>query len=241
MLLKKWDVLPEELRCEEVRRYYDTLCHHRAGLFLKRALDILGSLVLLALLSPLFLVLSVVIAADSPGGVFFRQVRVTAYGREFRIYKFRTMVQNAEKLGTQVTTAGDCRITRVGGFLRDTRLDEIPQLINILIGDMTFVGTRPEVPRYVRQYIPAMRATLLLPAGVTSEASIYYKDENRLLDAAGDVDKTYVEEVLPGKMRYNLRMLEHFSIFSDFRVLIQTVLAVLGKDYPPDADTEQGA
>lgn len=239
MLPKKWESLPEEMRCPEVRRYYEILCRRRGALLLKRTLDILTALVLLILLSPLFLVLSVIIAADSPGGVFFRQVRVTAYGREFRIFKFRTMVANAERLGTQVTTAGDSRITRVGGFLRDTRLDEIPQLINILAGDMTFVGTRPEVVRYVRQYTPAMRATLLLPAGVTSEASIYYKDENRLLDAACDVDKVYVEEVLPGKMYYNLRMLERFGVCSDIGILIKTVLAVLGKDYPPDAPPDE--
>ena len=189
--------------------------------------DILLSLVLLVLLSPVMLILALAIRLDSPGEVLFRQVRVTQYGQEFRIFKFRTMVANAQQLGTQVTVQGDMRITRVGKLLRKCRLDELPQLLNILMGQMSFVGTRPEVPRYVRQYTPQMLATLLLPAGVTSQASIRYKDEDRLLDSSADPDRTYVEQVLPGKMEYNLNSLLDFSLWQDLKTMVQTVGAVL--------------
>ena len=196
-------------------------------LLLKRVFDILLSLVLLVLLSPVMLILALAIRLDSPGEVLFRQVRVTQYGQEFRIFKFRTMVANAQQLGTQVTVQGDMRITRVGKLLRKCRLDELPQLLNILMGQMSFVGTRPEVPRYVRQYTPQMLATLLLPAGVTSQASIRYKDEDRLLDSSADPDRTYVEQVLPGKMEYNLNSLLDFSLWQDLKTMVQTVGAVL--------------
>ena len=178
-------------------------------------------------LSPVLLVLAICIKLDSPGTVFFRQVRVTQYGREFRIFKFRTMVQDAPKLGSAVTVKNDMRITRMGRLLRGCRLDELPQLINILKGEMSFVGTRPEVPKYVSQYTPEMMATLLLPAGVTSEASIQYKDEDRLLDGASDPDKTYVEQVLPGKMAYNLQSLRDFSFWGEWKTMLHTVTAVL--------------
>ena len=154
-------------------------------------------------------------------------MRVTQYGREFRIFKFRTMVQDAPKLGSAVTVKNDMRITRMGRLLRGCRLDELPQLINILKGEMSFVGTRPEVPKYVSQYTPEMMATLLLPAGVTSEASIQYKDEDRLLDGASDPDKTYIEQVLPGKMAYNLQSLRDFSFWGEWKTMLHTVTAVL--------------
>ena len=157
----------------------------------------------------------------------FRQVRVTQYGKQFRIFKFRTMVNNADKIGTQVTTKNDARVTKVGKFLRKCRLDEIPQLLNIILGDMTFVGTRPEVVKYVDKYTDEMMATLLLPAGVTSEASIQYKDEELLLAHADDADETYINEVLPEKMKYNLRSIETFSFSSDIRTMLRTVAAVL--------------
>lgn len=173
------------------------------------------------------LVLAIAIKLDSPGTVMFRQVRVTQYGKEFRIFKFRTMVQNAPQLGTQVTVAGDSRITRMGHLLRRCRLDELPQLLNILCGEMSFVGTRPEVPKYVARYTPQMMATLLLPAGVTSQASILYKDEDRLLSAAENADETYVQQVLPGKMEYNLQSLMEFSFWGELKTMLDTVLAVL--------------
>ena len=226
-LLKRWEQLPQELQHDSVRPYYEALSRKRGQLLLKRVFDILLSLVLLVLLSPVMLILALAIRLDSPGEVLFRQVRVTQYGQEFRIFKFRTMVVNAQQLGTQVTVQGDMRITRVGKLLRKCRLDELPQLLNILMGQMSFVGTRPEVPRYVRQYTPQMLATLLLPAGVTSQASIRYKDEDRLLDSSADPDRTYVEQVLPGKMEYNLNSLLDFSLWQDFKTMVQTVGAVL--------------
>ena len=152
------------------------------------------SAILLVLLSPLLMIISILIVTDSKGGVFYRQERVTQYGRVFRIFKFRTMVANADKIGTQVTVSNDSRITKIGSKLRNCRLDELPQLFNIFLGDMTFVGTRPESVHYVKHYTPEMMATLLLPAGVTSEASILYKDEAELLDQADDVDKVYIKK-----------------------------------------------
>ena len=226
-MLKPWGQLPREFRTEAVRPYYEALCRKKAQLIIKRMFDLILSCVLIVLLSPVMLILAVAIKLDSPGTVMFRQVRVTQYGKEFRIFKFRTMVQNAQQLGTQVTVKGDNRITRMGHLLRKCRLDELPQLFNILLGEMSFVGTRPEVPKYVSRYTPEMMATLLLPAGVTSQASIQYKDEDRLLENAQDADKTYVEQVLPGKMEYNLKSILEFSIWKDFKTMIDTVVAVV--------------
>ena len=231
MILKRWEDLPPQMRTDVVRPYYDAVRSHQAALVAKRLFDLVVSLVLLAVLLPVFLVLAVAIKLDSPGPVFYRQVRVTRYGKTFRIFKFRTMVQNADKIGAQVTVGADPRITRVGKFIRDCRLDEICQLLNVLTGDMTFVGTRPEVPKYVAAYTGEMWATLLLPAGITSEASILYKDEARLLDQADDVDAVYTQQVLPGKMRYNLHAIRNFSFLADIRTMLRTVFAVLGKEY----------
>ena len=229
MILKKWEELPESLKTDAVRPYYDLLAKRRGSLLLKRCFDIVVSALMLLVLSPVFLVLAVAIKLDSPGPVFYRQVRVTQYGREFRIFKFRSMVSDADKRGSLVTVSGDSRITRVGHVIRNCRLDELCQLIDIFRGTMTFVGTRPEVPKYVAAYTPEMMATLLLPAGVTSEASILYKDEAELLDAAEDVDAVYIRDVLPGKMKYNLDALKNFSFFSDIATMFRTVFAVLGK------------
>lgn len=229
MLLKKWERLPEDMRTEEVRPYYDILKKKRFSLFFKRVFDITVSLFLLVLLSPVFLIVSVAIAADSRGGVFFRQRRVTSYGKVFRIHKFRTMVKDAEKLGSQVTVGDDMRVTKVGKLIRGCRMDELPQLIDILAGNMTFVGTRPEVEKYVEAYSPEMKATLLLPAGVTSEASIKFKDEAELLEGAQDPDKTYIEEILPQKMEYNLNAIKKFSFFRDIGTMFATVFAVFKK------------
>lgn len=226
-MLIPWEQLPPSLQNDSVRPYYDALSRKRGQLVCKRVFDFVLAAVLLIVLSPVMLVLAVAIKLDSPGTVMFRQVRVTQYGKEFRIFKFRTMVQNAPQLGTQVTVAGDSRITRMGHLLRRCRLDELPQLLNILCGQMSFVGTRPEVPKYVARYTPEMRATLLLPAGVTSQASILYKDEDRLLSAAENADETYVQQVLPGKMKYNLQSLMEFSFWQEIRTMLDTVLAVL--------------
>lgn len=231
MHLRKWTELPERMQTPEVRKYYDTLLRKQSALYLKRIFDVVVSFIMLIALSPVLLILAGLIALDSPGGVFYRQTRVTTYGKTFRIHKFRTMVADADRLGSQVTVSGDNRITRTGHILRRFRLDELPQLIDILQGNMSFVGTRPEVPKYVEQYTDEMWATLLLPAGVTSEASIRYKDEARLLDAAENVDEVYVQEVLPGKMIYNLDSIYRFSFWADIRTMFRTVFAVLGKDY----------
>ena len=227
MILKDWEQLPEELQLDEVKPYYKILKKKKMSLILKRIFDIVVSLIMLIILLPVFIFLGIAIKIDSKGPVFFRQERITQYGKTFKIFKFRTMVNNAEKLGTQVTVGNDARITKVGKFIRDCRLDEIAQLLNILTGDMTFVGTRPEVRKYVNHYTKEMMATLLLPAGVTSLASIYYKDEAKLLDKSNNPDKTYVEEVLPGKMKYNLQSIKEFNFFEDIKTMIKTVVAVI--------------
>ena len=230
MRMISWEKLPPQMQTEAVKPYYEILQKKQISLIFKRSFDIVVSLIMLLILSPVFLVLAIAIKLDSKGPVFYRQVRVTQYGKEFRIFKFRTMVNNADKIGSQVTVGGDSRITRVGKVIRECRLDEIGQLLNILGGSMTFVGTRPEVPKYVEKYTPEMWATLLLPAGVTSEASIRYKDEATLLDAAEDVDATYIQDVLPGKMKYNLRSIQEYSFFKDIETMFQTVFAVVEKD-----------
>lgn len=214
------------MQIPEVREYYEILSKRKNSLIVKRIFDVVVSSVLLMLLAAPMLVIAVVIRIDSPGGAFYRQERVTAYGKRFMIHKFRTMVVNADAIGTQVTIRNDSRVTRTGKFLRKFRLDELPQLIDIFIGDMSFVGTRPEVVKYVEAYTKEMRATLLLPAGVTSEASIRYKDEAELLRKAEDVDKVYVEKVLPGKMEYNLESIRKFGLFREFVTMIRTVAAV---------------
>jgi lipopolysaccharide/colanic/teichoic acid biosynthesis glycosyltransferase len=220
-MLREWEKLPKFMQTEEVRPYYDSLKKKKISLALKRGFDVFAASVMLVTFSPVLIAISIMIVRDSNGGVFYRQERVTQYGRKFKIFKFRTMVANADKIGTQVTVSNDSRVTRVGEKLRKYRLDELPQLINIILGDMTLVGTRPESTHY------EMYATLLLPAGVTSEASIKYKDEAELLDKADDVDKVYVEKVLPEKMKYNLESIRKFSFIHDIGTMIKTVFAVI--------------
>ena len=226
-MMKKWNQLPEAMQKPEVKEYYDILKRKGFSLFLKRLFDIVVSGILIIILSPVMLVLAILIKLDSAGPVMFRQRRVTAFNKVFRIFKFRTMVVNAESKGTQVTTNNDPRVTKIGKLIRGCRLDELPQLFTVFFGDMTFVGTRPEVEIYVAAYTPEMMATLLLPAGITSEASIKYKDEERLLEAAEDTDEVYINTVLPEKMKYNLEAIKNFSFFSDIKIMFQTVFAVL--------------
>lgn len=228
-MLRKWNELPDFMRTEPVRPYYDSLNEKRRSLQVKRIFDFSIALLMLIVLFPLFIIISILIVKDSKGGAFYRQERVTQYGRKFKILKFRTMVANADKMGSQVTVHNDNRITKLGQILRKYRLDELPQLINILLGDMSFVGTRPESTSYVRRYTQEMFATLLLPAGVTSEASIRYKDEAELLDQAEDVARVYVEQILPEKMKYNLDSLKKFSLVSDIKTMISTVFTVIGR------------
>lgn len=227
MILRSWDKLPEYMRNDKVKPYYELLKKRTGSLIMKRIFDIVMSLLLLAILSPVFLVVSIWIKLDSKGPVFFRQVRVTTYGKQFRIFKFRTMCENAEKKGSLVTVGNDSRITKVGEKIRHCRLDEIPQLLNVLAGDMTFVGTRPEVVKYVNAYSDEMYATLLLPAGITSVASIQYKDEDEILSKAEDPDDAYIHEVLPDKMKYNLASIENFSFLNEIKTMANTLKAVI--------------
>ena len=226
-----WNDLPENMRNEQVRPYYEKLKQKRGSLIVKRLFDIVVSLVMLILLSWLFLILAIAIKVDSHGPVFYRQVRVTTGNRDFRIFKFRTMVNNADKIGSLVTTGNDARITRVGAKIRKCRLDEIPQLLNILKGEMSFVGTRPEVRKYVNRYTDEMMATLLMPAGVTSLASISFKDEDELLDEYTKqgmcVDDAYMEKVLPEKMKFNLEYVNQFGFFQDIKLMFDTFINVI--------------
>lgn len=233
MMLKKWENLPLEMQTEEVRKYYDSLKKKQTSLFLKRVFDIAISSILLIILLPVLLLLAIAIKIDDRGPVFYRQVRVTQYNKRYRIFKFRSMCQDADK-GSQITVNQDVRVTRVGKFIRGFRLDEISQLLDVWRGTMTLVSVRAEIPKYTEQYTPEMMATLLLPAGVTSLASILYKDEAKLLDGVEDTDKFYVEQILPAKMYYNLKQIEQFSFWNDVKLMFMTVFAVLGKEYKID-------
>ena len=226
-MLCRWDDLPHSMQNDAVRPYYNSLQQKKISLFCKMIFDRSLSLIMLMVLAPVFLIFAVLIKLDSPGEVFFRQERVTQYGKKFRIHKFRTMVKNAESFGTQVTVKSDMRVTKIGKKLRGCRLDELPQLIDIWQGNMSFVGTRPEVPRYVEAYTDEMMATLLLPAGVTSDASIRFKDEENLLSEAGNIDEAYIKKVLPQKMAINLQSLKKFSIYNDIKIMLATVKAVI--------------
>ena len=227
MRLKKWEDLPDFMRVDEVKPYYLILEKKSFSLALKRVFDIITSIILILLFSPIMLIVSLLIKLDSPGPIIYKQVRITQYGRSFKVYKFRTMVNDADKMGTHVTTQNDNRITRVGKKIRDCRLDEFPQLFNVLKGDMSFVGTRPEAVKYFESYTDKMKATLLLPAGITSMASIMFKDEAAILSNETNVDKVYIEKVLPQKMEYNLRSIEEFSLIRDITVMFNTITAVI--------------
>lgn len=231
MLLRKWEDLPGEMKNDKVRPYYDVLMKRHNSLRVKRAFDIAASIAGIIVLLPVMLIVAVAIKLDSPGTVFYRQERITAYGKKFRIWKFRSMQQDADNTGLSVTIDNDYRVTKVGMTIRKYRLDEIPQLFNILAGDMTFVGVRPEVSKYVKCYTEEMYATLLLPAGVTSEASIRFKDEQTLLLEEADIDNIYINKIMPEKMRYNLESMKKFSLAEDLKTLVRTVQAVAGKDF----------
>lgn len=231
-MLKNWDALPENMKKEAVKSYYRILNKKKKSLAVKRGMDIFFAVILGILLSPFMAVIALMIKIDSRGPVFFRQERITRYGKPYRIFKFRTMVTDADTKGPSVTQKGDTRITRVGAKIRKLRLDEIPQVFNILAGDMSFVGTRPEVKKYVEQYSDEMMATLLLPAGITSRTSIEFKDEDQMIERYMkeenlSVDDIYVKKILPEKMKYNLEYLEKFSLWGDIKIMIDTVLAVL--------------
>ena len=229
-MLKKFSDLPKFMQNDDVKKYYDILHKKRFSLFIKRVFDIVVSLILLIVFSALFLIISLLIKIDSNGPVFYRQSRITRYGKEFRIFKFRTMIVGADKKGSLVTLKDDDRITRVGNKIRKIRLDELPQLLNVFIGDMSFVGTRPEVKKYVDCYSDEMCATLLMPAGITSDASIMYKDEDKVIEKylknGEKVDDIYVKRILPEKMKYNLDYIKKFNVFRDLKICINTVVKV---------------
>ena len=226
MLLMKWEELPDYMQNAEVRRYYEILQNKKASLLAKRALDLVISVILIILLILPMCVIAAVVKASSPGKILFRQDRVTTNGRIFRILKFRTMVEGAENLGGQITETDDRRITKNGKFLRKYRLDELPQIFNVFTGAMSLVGTRPEVPKYVKKYTPEMYATLLMPAGVTSYASIHFRDEDELFRDPATVEKNHMEVVLPEKMVQNLKYIEEFSFLYDLKIMVRTVADV---------------
>ena len=230
-MLKKWEQLPQFMRIPEVRPYWEILWKRRFQLVAKRVFDLMVGLMLFIILLVPIVVIAILIKLDSSGPIFYRQERVTTYGRYFKIHKFRTMVSNADKIGTAVTVGNDRRITQVGAKLRHLRLDELPQVLDVIAGNMSFVGTRPETVKYVERYEPEYLATLLMPAGITSEASIRYKDEDKLLDMADDIDKTYVEAILSAKMKWNLESIKSFCFFRDILTMFRTVFAVWGRDY----------
>lgn len=231
MILGEWKDIPDFIKNKEIKKYYDILKRKKIQLFFKRILDIVLSALLLILLFPIFMILSIAIKCESEGPIFYRQERITKYGKTFRIFKFRTMIQNADKTGDLVTIKNDNRITKIGKLIRKCRLDELPQLINILIGDMSFVGTRPEVKKYVDKYTDEMKATLLMPAGVTSIASIKYKDEDdiisKYLSNGENIDDIYINRVLPEKMKYNLEYIQTFNIFKDIYICLNTITAIV--------------
>lgn len=226
-MLRRWEDLPEFMRLPEVKPYWDVLDRKRGQLVIKRCFDIAGSIVLIGILGIPMFVIAISIKLDSPGAVLYQQERVTTYGKRFKIHKFRTMVANADSIGSAVTIEGDSRITKVGSRLRRMRFDEFPQLFDILTGNMSFVGTRPEVVKYVERYKPEYYATLLMPAGITSEASIRFKDEDKLLNNAEDVDTVYIDQVLPRKMRWNLDSISNFNFVRDIAVMFNTLFAML--------------
>ena len=230
MFLLSFEKLPSEFQNDEVKKYYDILDKKRFSLCLKRVTDFVIALIMCVLLILPMAVIAVVIKATSKGPVLYKQERVTTYNKTFRILKFRTMTVGADKAGALVTSAHDNRVTKVGAVLRKLRLDELPQVFHVLSGKMSFVGTRPEVIKYVRRYTPEMMATLLMPAGITSLASIRFKDEDALIGDVSDpdeVDRIYVEEILPRKMEYNLDYISHFGFRRDIALMFSTFKNVL--------------
>ena len=231
MMLKQWEQLPDYMKNSEVRPYWEALNRKKGQLAIKRGFDLCMALLLLILLAIPMVIISILIKIDSKGPVFYRQERITINGKHFKIHKFRTMVADAERQGTAVTVHNDERVTKIGKKLRRFRLDELPQIWDVIMGDMSFVGTRPEAVKYVEAYRPEYYATLLMPAGITSEATIRYKDEEKLMDSAKNADEVYLNEILPQKMKWNLKSLQDFQIGNELLTMIRTILAVFGRNY----------
>lgn len=226
-LLRKWEDLPDFMKCGEVKEYYDILDRKKISIFFKRLFDYIAGIILLVILFIPMMFIAIIVKLDSRGPVFYRQERITRYGKHFKIHKFRTMVVNADKIGTSVTSKNDNRITKIGKILRKYRLDELPQIFDLISGNMSLVGTRPEAVKYVKKYKQEYFATLLLPAGITSIASIKFKDEEKLLDKSCDIDQIYIKEVLPEKMRYNLESIKKFSLYKELKTIINTLIRVM--------------
>ena len=205
----------------------DVLARRKPQLIAKRAMDIVLSACALAVLWPLLLLIALAIWIDDPGPVFYRQVRVGRNGKTFRIFKFRSMVMDADKKGLAITVGRDSRITRVGAVLRKTKLDELAQLLNVLLGQMSFVGPRPEVPKYVELYTPDQRQVLLVRPGITDYASIAYRNENDLLAGAPNPETMYIEQIMPDKIELNMKYLREISPLADIRLILKTIVAVI--------------
>lgn len=205
----------------------DVLARRKPQLIAKRAMDIVLSACALSVLWPLLLLIALAIWIDDPGPVFYRQVRVGRNGKTFRIFKFRSMVMDADKKGLAITVGRDSRITRVGAVLRKTKLDELAQLLNVLFGQMSFVGPRPEVPKYVELYTPYQRQVLLVRPGITDYASIAYRNENDLLAGAPNPEAMYIEQIMPDKIELNMKYLREISPLADIRLILKTIVAVI--------------
>ena len=227
MLTRNITKLPGVFQTEPVLQYYLILRGKCGYLWIKRGLDILISLLLLLILSPLLLLTALLVKCTSRGPVFYRQERVGKNGKSFWILKFRTMVKNADHMGAPITVGNrDSRITVIGHVLRASRIDEFPQFINVLKGDMSIIGARPEVPRYVREYTPEMYATLLLAPGMTGVASIVYRQESELLADQKNPENYYIQEILPKKMAINLKYLKSISFFTDAKLILKSLACV---------------
>lgn len=226
MLLKPYNSLPECMQNDQVKAYYDILAKRTGTLIFKRVFDIFFAFIAIIILSPIMLITAIVVKLTSKGPIFYMQERVGRYNKEFKIFKFRTMVINADKMGPQVTSGKDPRITPPGKFLRKFRLDEFPQMFNILKGDMSLLGTRPEVRKYVDYYSEEMMSTLLLPPGMFGTSSYKFRDESDMLKDSPDPEKTYIEEILPIKMRINLEYTKNLSVFNEFKTLCMGVVCL---------------
>lgn len=226
MILLPFEKLPDKLRTDAVKPYYDIIDKKRNSLVIKRVFDIVVSIILIILLIIPMLIIAVVIKLTSKGPVLYKQQRVTTYGKKFNILKFRSMTVGADSGGELLTYKNDARITKIGAFMRKYRIDELPQVFHVLSGKMSIVGTRPEVPKFVDKYTGAMYATLLMPAGITSLASIKYKDEDRIIGEVDDpkkIDDIYISEILPEKMKYNLKYISRFGFKRDLYLMLKTV------------------
>ena len=194
----------------------------------KRLFDLIGAGIGLVLLSPLLLLIAVWVKLDSPGPVFYRQERVGRFGRLFRIHKFRTMHVDADRVGLALTVGADPRVTRAGALLRRYKLDELPQLLDVILGDMSLVGPRPEVPKYVAHYPNDVRELVLsVRPGITDLASIEYRDENALLGKSANPEQTYLEQVLPAKLRFNVEYARRHSVLGDLKIILCTLVAIV--------------